>query len=283
MQRSAETLIEFLVGVAIEGIGGAPIWAWQSDQNTGIPDGPLLKGRLFYGEHHDFFVRNAGQEAADRIRDSLVIAKARSALAREHVQRMGALPKGQLTAATLRGSSLWYGALLVGSLLALVAVSLWAREKADEATRLGWPWRVTIVVLAIAPSALGFGLVWLALERAGPQPRPTVVLLAGMALSSLAMLVLPFVAAFRSREAAAPVLTAWRGNLRRVLPVAVVLLAALSLPLGIAGRVAEARWVREFASETEMARVVRIMGQEWTRPEIPDDAWRAEYPPTRSD
>jgi len=71
----------------------------------------------------------------------------------------------------------------------------------------------------------------------------------------------------------------WRGNLRRVLPVGIVVLAALSLGLGIAGRQAEARWSRKWMREAEMDRVVREIGREWKDPEIPPDAWRAEPPP----
>jgi hypothetical protein len=103
-----------------------------------------------------------------------------------------------------------------------------------------------------------------------------------MTLSFLAMLLLPLAAGFRTRRPGAPLLSAWRRNLLGVLPVAVVLLAALSLSLGIAGRVTEARWARGYARETEMERVVRVMGHEWTDPAIPDDAWRAEHPPERN-
>ena len=55
--------------------------------------------------------------------------------------------------------------------------------------------------------------------------------------------------------------------------------AALSLALGIAGRRAEAEWSRTWLSETEMERVARAIGPEWSDPKIPADAWRAEPPP----
>jgi len=280
MQQSADILIECLRGIAIEVIGGSPVWAWWPDQMTGIPGGPLLGGRLFYGPQHDFFIAQAGEEVAEQIRDSLVHAKVRAMLARKYVERLGGLPEGQLRSMTMRGSSIWYGVLLGGFLLAFVAVSLWARKKADEATSLGWAWRVIIALLALAPVSAGFTLAWIALKARAMQPKLEVVVFGGIGLSFAAMLLLPLLAALRSRRQGARLVTAWRGNLRKVLSVAIVLCAALSLGLALAGRQAEARWARRWLSETEMARVIREIGPEWTHPKIPADAWRPQPPPT---
>jgi hypothetical protein len=279
MQQSADTLIECLVGVAIEAIGAAHVWVWRPDQITGIPGGPLLGGRYFYGDQHDFFVSHAGEEAAEQVRDSMVRAKVRSKLSSEHRERSGGVPEGWLRSMILAVCSRGYGALLVGSILVFAGVSTRARKRADEATSLTWLWRVLLALLALAPVSIAFSLTWLALQKSVEQPGLPLVLHGSIALSFLSMLLLPLLAAVWSRTAAARLLTAWRGNLRRVLPVGVVVLAALSLGLGITGRRAEAQWARTWQTETEMERVVRAIGPEWNDPPVPEDAWRPQPPP----
>ena len=279
MQQSADTLIECLVGIAIEGIGGWSVWEWAPDGKTGIPDGPLLGGRLFHGRHHDFFVAQAGEEAAEQVRDSMVRAKVRSKLSREYHESFRGLPEGQLRSMMLPAYSFWYGLLVAVCLLVFAGVSLRARKRADEATSLSWPGRMLLALLALAPVSVAFALAWSALHKSIEQPGLPLVLSAGMALTLLSILLLPLLAAFRSRTAGARLVTAWRGNLRRVLPVGIVVLAALSLGLGIAGRRAGAEWARTWLSETEIDRVVRQIGPEWEEPTIPPDAWRAEPPP----
>ncbi len=179
----------------------------------------------------------------------------------------------------LRAYSIWYAMLLVACLLVFAGVSSRARKKADEATSLRWAWRVTIPVLALAPVSVAFALMWSALHESIEQPGLQLLLSAGMALTLLSILLLPLLTAFRSRTAGARLVTAWRGNLRKVLPVGIVVLAALSLGLGIAGRRTGTEWARTWLSETEMERVVREIGPEWLDPAIPPDAWRAEPPP----
>ena len=276
MQESADTLIQALVGIAIEGMGGAPVWEWRPDRATGIPNGPLLEGRLFYGKSHAFFVKEAGQQAADEIRDSMVRAKVRSMLAREWAKDVRFAPA--LARATvvksLAGMSI---PLLVVALLVFGMVSVWARRWADEATRLGWRGGVALAVISLVPFAVGFALAWRGMERSPVSAGRGIV--EGTAASLLLLLVLPFAAAFWSRVQGARAVTAWRGNLRRVLPVAVVVLAVVSLGSALAGRTAEARWVRSWMSETEMQWVERGIGPEWANPTIPPDAVRAEPPP----
>ena len=279
MQQSADTLMEGLVAISVEAIGGSPVWVWKPDRETGIPDGPLQGGRLFHGEHHDLFVSQAGEQAAEQVRDSMVRAKVRSQLSREYYKSFQGPPEGQLRSMMLRAYSFWYGLLVVVSLLVFAGVSLRARKRADEATTLSWPWRMLLALLALAPVSIAFALMSFALRKSIEQPGLQLVVSAGMALTLLSILLLPLLAAFRSRTAGARLVTAWRGNLRRVLPVGIVVLAALSLGLGITGRRAQAEWARNWLSETEMARVVREIGPEWEDPEIPPDAWRAEPPP----
>ncbi|MCJ7752275.1 MAG: hypothetical protein MUQ65_14515, partial [Armatimonadetes bacterium] len=275
MQESADTLIEALIGIAIEGVGGTPVWAWQHDGMTGIPDGPLLKGRLFYGKSHGFFVREAGQQAADGIRDSAAKAKVRSMLAREYFEQLGPTPLLEVT--TLRSFAGMSVVLLIVALLGFGAVSLWARRRADEATMLDWRGRLALTLIALVPlggvSALSFG----ALEK--NLVSASLGMLGGAAVSFLLLLMLPLAAAFRSRAPEARVLTAWRGNLRMVLPLAAVGLAVISLGFVIASRTTQTRWARSWMSETEIERVESLIGPEWENPTIPPDAWRNEPPP----
>ena len=77
MQESATHLIDYLVGVAVEGIGAAPTWKWYLGAATGMEDGPLLKGRYFWGRQHEFFVTQVGETADRQVRDDLVLAKVR--------------------------------------------------------------------------------------------------------------------------------------------------------------------------------------------------------------
>jgi hypothetical protein len=167
MQESANTLMEALVGIAIQGIGGWPVWEWQSERMTGIPDGPLQGGRLFHGSSHEFFVREAGQQAADEIRDSMVKAKVRSMLTRQYVEHLGAMPTGFLGAMTMGSFAGMSVGLLVAALLGFGMVSLWARRKADEATRLGWRGRVALTLIPLATLCLGFAVAW---RDAGQSP-----------------------------------------------------------------------------------------------------------------
>ncbi|MCJ7750977.1 MAG: hypothetical protein MUQ65_07760, partial [Armatimonadetes bacterium] len=228
---------------------------------------------------HEFFVREAGQRAADDIRDSMVKAKGRSTLYREYVERRGALPDGVLRSMTLRGMGLFSAMLLLAALLGFGAVSLWARRKADEATRLGWRGRLALTLIALAPLALGFGLAVATAKTSIMIPGLVAGVFGGPGISFILLLILPLAAAFRSRAPEAGVFTAWRGNLRRVLPLAVVVLAIVSLGSAIAGRSAETRWARSWQSETEMQSVEKAIGPEWTNPTIPPDAWRNEPPP----
>ena len=279
LQESADTLTEALTGIAIEGIGGWPVWEWKHDGMTGIPDGPLQGGRLFHGKSHEFFVREAGQQAADEIRDSMVKAKGRSMLTRQYVERRGALPDGVLRSMTLRGLGLFSAMLLLAALLGFSAVSLWARRKADEATRLGWRGGLGLTLIALAPLGLGLGLAVATAKTPIMIPALAAGVFGGPGISFILLLILPLAAAFRSRAPEAGLFTAWRGNLRRVLPLAAIVLAIVSLGFAITGRWAEARWVRSWQPETEMQRVEKAIGPEWTNPTIPPDAWRNEPPP----
>jgi hypothetical protein len=104
-------------------------------------------------------------------------------------------------------------------------------------------------------------------------------LFGGPGLSFALLLVLPLAVACWSRTPEAGVLAAWRGNLRRVLPLVLLGLALFTLGSAFASRVVEARWARSWESETEMQRVERAIGAEWRNPAIPPDSWRNGPPP----
>ena len=275
MQQSADTFVEGLVGISVEAIGGSPVWLWKPDRETGIPDGPLQGGRLFHGEHHDFFVSHAGEQAAEEVRDSMVRAKARSMLWREYRKR----PSPLLRSYMLLGLGSLCATLLVLFVLVFAGISTRLRREADKATDLPPGRRLIIVFLALLPATAGGVLYWTQFSLQDSQPLLFMVFFGGFALTPLAALLLPLIAARSTRQPPARLATAWRGNLRKVLPLAILLCATLSLALGIAGRRAEAEWARNWPSETEMDRVVRQIGPQWHDPPIPREAWRNEPPP----
>ncbi len=277
MQQSADTLMQCLIASVIEEIGGSPVWTWQPDGMSGIPDDPLQGERLFHGEHHDFFVSQAGEQAAEEVRDSMVRAKVRAQLAKDYRRRLRADPF--IRSAMLLGLSALFVGLLVVFLLVFVGISIRARKQADEATDLPPGPRLIIVFLALLPATAGGVLYWTQLSIRQSQPWLLMVFFGGFALTPLAALLLPLIAARSTRQPPARLATAWRGNLRKVLPLAILLCATLSLALGIAGRRAEAEWARNWPTETEMERVVEAIGPRWTNPTIPPDAWRNEPPP----
>jgi hypothetical protein len=285
MQESGGTLIECLVGIAVEGIGASPVWMWQHDRATGIPNGPLLGGRLFHGRAHDFFVAQAGEAAAGDVRDSLLRAKVRSMLSRDYFRDLDAFPDGQIRPLLLWGLSIWSAALLVAFLVVFGAISLRARKQADEATRLGPRGGLALAGMSLVPAFVVGVMSLIGVSAAAHfQPDWDLALLGVLALLVvvnvfLGMIVVPLVVACRTRQPRARLVAAWRGNLRRVLPVAIVLCAVLSLALGLAGRHSAATWSRRWRTESEMERVVREIGPQWSDPEIPEDAWRAEPAP----
>ncbi|MBE9566730.1 MAG: hypothetical protein IMF16_08265, partial [Proteobacteria bacterium] len=80
-----------------------------------------------------------------------------------------------------------------------------------------------------------------------------------------------------SRRAPAGLLTAWRGNLRRVLPVAIAVAAIAYLAVGFSARTLRIGAARELAQREggDMAHLVAQIGPAWDNPTIPPDSWRA--------
>ncbi len=285
MQASADAIIGFLVGVAVEGIGGAPAWKWYLDGASGVPNGPLFHGRYFYGSQHTLYVREEGEAAAAQLRDQLVDGKLRTQLVRRYTEGLTVfgdyyrsdrlLAFGQATAT-----------LLFLLLVLFAATGTWSRQGADQATTLGWTWQGIITVLVLAP-VTAIGVAALRAPMNGEMPStaiPAAHIIVSLGLSALAAIVLPLFAAAFSRRSPARPRTAWRGNLRRVLPTALAVGVVLYLGLALAAMSVRARWTGEMTRPgmSEMAWLVRKAGPAWSHPQIPPDSWRAGFPPKQA-
>jgi len=280
MQESATDLIDYLVGVAVEGIGAAPTWKWYPGAATGMEDGPLLKGRCFWGPQHEFYVSQVGEAADRQVRDDLVLTKVRQMAHRRLGEPFLAISPAIAWMKPLSGAMVCAFALVM--LLALfLAVGVWRRRQADEATALSNRWRASIVSLTLLAVFGGAALAaaWVGLVSREEGLR--LLYLGGPVVSFLLALGLSLVAAVRSRRPGARLVTAWRGNLRATLLVSVAACAVAVLGLAATVKVMRGRAVAEWyrGSPTEMQRLVQLFGPRWTNPQIPPDSWRAEYPP----
>jgi hypothetical protein len=267
--------MEVLQAIAVEGVGAREIWRWQRDRGGGQA-GPLDGGRLYQGPAYDEFVSHDGEEAAREVRDSLARAKLRSMMTKESYSRdIRARLGGHFEAGMCQGISRWFGFLLVLYLVVWAGVSLVARRMADEATGLSRWWAGATALSGLLPvAALGVVLWWW--QEILFPPAGQAVALATTAVSLLSPIFVPLLIVRWTRLGDARVRTVWRGNLRRVLPPAMAICAAVSLVAGIEGMRLEKAWVRDWQSRTELARVVETIGPEWHDPPIPADAWRNE-------
>jgi hypothetical protein len=285
MQASADAIIGFLVGVAVEAIGGAPSWQWYQDRASGVPNGPLFQGRYFYGSQHTLYVREEGEAAAAQLRDQLVVGKVQTQLVRRYTEGLTLfgdyyrsdrlLAFGQVTAM-----------LLLLLLVFFAATGTWSRQVADQATGISSAWQGIITVLVLAPVA-AIGVAALRAPMNGEMPStgiPVARIAASLGLSAFAAIALPLLAAAFSRRSAARLRTAWRGNLRRVLPLALALGVILYLGLALAAMSGRARWAQEMTRPgvSEVTWLVRQAGPAWSHPQIPSDSWRAGYPPKQA-
>jgi len=281
VQQSADTLPEFLVGVPVEAIGAAPVWQWRSDEKPGMTGGPVGGGRLFHGRHHGLYVSQVGEEADAALRDRLIKAKLRVQGLRGFVESWGSA-RGFLESSRYLGFAGMIAGVGAGLFVLFLAVGTWSRRAADGATRLSRMWQLAAAVLILAPTAvvpLMVGFVWQ--REPSESAFGVVLLLAPFGLTLVAGIVVPLVAAARSRAAGARLRTAWRGNVRRITPVTLALCALLFLGFSVAGMRLREQWAKEQMAPgvTEMSQAVAAVGERWTNPTIPADAWRAGYPP----
>ena len=280
MQESGSSVLGCMVGMVLEGIGAAPAWKWYPDQATGVPGGPLMGGRIFYGPQHAFYAGQVGEAADAALRDSAVRLKVRNMMLGD--RSLSRLGDPWIRAGALLGLAAMATGMLVVFLLALGAISLRQRRQADQATDLSLRSQVILAFVGLLPMAIGAATYWRRLDQIYSSATIAIGVFAGLALSLIAMLLLPLFAAFRSRRPGAGLGRAWRGNLRKVLPIAVAWCAVSALGLGLTGRHVRAQWIREITSPSynEMARVKASLGPKWQHPPLPPDAWRAEAPPS---
>ncbi len=281
-QESAQTMIGLLVGVAIGGIGTNAVWQWVPDGRSGIPNGPLLGGREFYGRQHHFYVSQVGEAADAELRDGIIAAKVRSRLTREYTGNTGFFAQ-HLAANRLLASGMLVAAGLLLIFVLFVLTGTWRRRSADEATGLHPAWQIVLSVLVLLPVAVAVKMATqIPVEQVYDFPASQLRPLAGgVALSLWVAALVPLAAAPFSRRPSAKILTAWRGTLRRILPPSLALGALLYLGLGLTAMTMRARWVRDVTKPgvTEMSWLIDRLGPSWHNPTIPPDAYRAQYPP----
>lgn len=280
-QESADTVIGLLVGIAIQGIGAAPAWRWVNDSQSGIPGGPLLGGRYFWGDKHSLYVEHMGDESDGKLRDRLVLGKLRSQATREYTKGPAAYG-GYFSASRY----LVFAGIAVAVAIVLLVIYLvfgsWSRRAADEATGLHAAWQIVLALLILAPAAVGSVVVLRrsVMVEGGPTGSATA-LVSGLAGFVLLVLAIPPLAAIASRVAGARFRTAWRGNLRRLLPVTIAVCALIFLAANAYAARTLSQWAAKWSAPgmSEMTDMVRTLGDKWAHPAIPPDAWRAEYAP----
>jgi len=280
MQGSADTIIGFLVGVVIEGIGASPIWLWSQDRVSVVPEGPLFGGRYFWGDQHALYVAHMGEANDQALLDSLILAKLQTQASQDYTRGLGMFD-GYFNAARYLAVAATILALAVLLLVIFLAVGAWSRRAADESTDLRPVWQLIMAAAIVLPPVA----VLISALRIDPtydswlRPFITQASIAAAA-SGLALILLPPLAALASRAPGALFHTAWRGNLRRVLPVAIALSALLILGLSAYAASLRAAWADTWSAPgvTEMSDMIQTLGDSWHNPTIPPDAYRAQYP-----
>jgi hypothetical protein len=124
---------------------------------------------------------------------------------------------------------------------------------------------------------------------AGPQPVAQLPYYPFMGISAVLLVAFPagalllatLFAALLAPRPRPRLLTAWRRNLRPLLPPALALGAVLYLALSLSAIKSRADYARHWLSPgvTDMDYFRDALGNEWTHPTIPPDSYRAEHPP----
>jgi hypothetical protein len=167
---------------------------------------------------------------------------------------------------------------IVLAAILFLLLSAWSRRRADDAAALRLAWQLTLAFLGALPVVI-VGLVG-GLSYPNARFIPMSPLWVVLVFPVAALLFLSLIATPLSRHAPAGLLTAWRGNLRRVLPVAIAVGAIAYLAVGFSARTLRISAARELAQKEggDMARLIAEIGPAWDSPTIPPDSWRAEEP-----
>ena len=109
-------------------------------------------------------------------------------------------------------------------------------------------------------------------------------LVKGSVVTIVAAILLPLLAALGTRVKGAKLVTAWRGNLRRMLPVTAAVCALVFLASGLIAAQERSTWLANWKQGKlgSFAMMKRNLGAAWTNPTVPPGAWHAEYPPNTS-
>lgn len=282
--ESSDTIIGFLVGVAIEGIGAGPVWRWVPDGVSRVPNGPLFGGRYFWGDHHSLYVEYMGKDNEQALINNLVLAKLRSMACREYTSELGMF-EGYYTAARYLGLTVAAAGLAAIFFLFYLLFGAWSRHAADSATNLYAFWQFVLAAILLLPFIVAV-IIILRLPLSAMEAPPPVegALLAAAIGFLLLLLVIPPLATISTRAPGARFRTAWRGNLRRLLPVSLALCLLVSLGFNLYAMQLRRQWVNKWSKPnySEFKEMVTKLGPKWTNPTIPSDAYRAEYPPEPS-
>ncbi|MBN1459161.1 MAG: hypothetical protein JXA57_06465 [Armatimonadetes bacterium] len=277
LRDSADFAIEYQVGVSLTELGAHNLWQFH------LTDPQLLARRLYWGQYHELYLDAVGERRDVELRDDLLVGRTRSELVDEYLQGLG-MYAGYLRVNRYLGLAAPAWALVVVLFLAFLCAGTWSRHAAYKAANLSPLWQSLLAVLVVLPIVMT-GTIALRVELTPGTAMKGVA--AGLYLGFIIIPILlalsaPLAAALLCRAPGASLSTAWRGNLRRVLPLAIALASLLALTYNLQAMGQRAAWVAKWTAPnvTEMAVLTSWLGERWTHPDIPLDAWRAEYPPS---
>jgi hypothetical protein len=176
---------------------------------------------------------------------------------------------------------------MLALLVVWLAVFGWRREAAEKATRLTFRWQAALALAPFAPIAYyAFGVLREPFNAcAVADPHYGAGRLLDQVVLSGALLVVLFClgATAESRREGAPLGDAWKGNLRRVLPLTLAVGAVLYLALTVAAVQTKRQWADKWYTPdiSEMAHFESTLGEAWESPRVDPDSWRDEHPPDR--
>jgi hypothetical protein len=276
LQASADTLGQLQDGWSIERIGAEPVWQLHPKQHVGMTDEERHHRSFWHGNHYALYVDQAGEQADGALRDRLVINRVRSDLLEVFVVQ---------TDTMIYVHTFVLLALAAGLLVLLFCiVSLCGREAADSARTIGPGWRAALILAALLLGGFFF-LLWapgptcLWMEPGGLPP--SVTIWAAAATIPLAVLLLSLLSVIYRHPGPASTWTVWRGNIRAILPATAVLVALTCVAVGLHAAPSRAKATSELR-RSEVMRAIEQLGDSWTNPTIPPDAYRAQYPPNIS-